>query len=88
MMTQVDGIARNLCSVSLSTLQSCGRCSCHSGLAIQSGPPGDLPVRCHAGFFRASAFSLDFAEELAALVSCVAVKLLLQGVDKLRALAS
>ena len=88
-LTQVDGMARNLCVVSLSALQSCGRCSCHSGLTSQSGPPSDLPVRCYAGLFRVSAFSLDLAEELAPLfVFCVAVKLLLQGVDELRALAS
>ena len=90
-LTQEGGMTRNLCDVSLSTLQSSGSCSCHSGRTSQSGTPSDLPVRSRAGLFRASAFRLDFAdfaEELAPLVSCVAVKLLLLGDDELRALAS
>ena len=80
-------MTRNLCAVSLSTLQPCGRCSCHSDLTNQSGPQGDLPVRSSAGIFRASSFRSDFAEELFSAVSRAA-KLLLQGDDELRALAS
>ena len=75
-----------LCCV-LSTLQLCGRCSCHSGHTSQSDPSDNLPVRSRAGLFRASAFRPDFAEELFSAVSRAA-KLLLQGDDELRALAS
>ena len=48
----VEGIAWNHCAVSLSILSPYGRCSCHSELTSQSGPPVDRPVRSGAGLFR------------------------------------
>ena len=49
-----------------------------------------LQVTCQAeaGLFRAATLKLGFAEELFSVVSCAAVKLLLLGVDELRALVS
>lgn len=58
------------------------RCSCHSYLTSQSGPPSDLSVRSGAGPFWLQYFRTGFKEELASVGLFAVLLVVLQGSKK------